>query len=219
LLPLVAQDNCYFLCQTDSAPKKRYSLYFHLPCARPSLPWTTLCTPCANPPQATLLHLVDMTPSTNAIGTSIATTKELPSGAFCPDGAIDLARIDDSRLSECAQASHLSACTAEIHASVITDDSMLNHEPLPVIAVTSSGDRAEVSSESSSYKGLAQCVIVCSTSSNENHFATPETEVRAPNDPLVDTDNPANHRLCQNWLKGQNLTSRVLYASSGHGRT
>jgi hypothetical protein len=131
---------------------------------------------------------VDMTPSTNAIGVSIAPTDELPSAAFRPDGAIDLARIDDSRLSECTQASHLSACMAETHVSVITEDSMLNHKPLPVTAVTPSGDRAEVIPESSSYKGLAQFVIVCSTSSNEIHFTTPETEVPSPNDPLVDTD-------------------------------
>jgi hypothetical protein len=128
------------------------------------------------------------TASETTIGVSIAPTDELPSAAFRPDGAIDLARIDDSHLSECTQASHLSACMAEIRVSVITEDSMLNHKPLPVAAVTPSGDRAEVIPESSSYKGLAQCVIVCYTSSNNIHFATPETEVPSPNDPLVDAD-------------------------------
>jgi hypothetical protein len=130
---------------------------------------------------------------TNAIGASTAPTHELPSAAFRPDGANDLARIDD-HLSGCTQASHLSACTAEAHASVITEDSMLNHEPLPVTAVAPSGDQAEVNPESSSCKGLAQCVIVCSTRDNETHITTPETEVRSPNDPLVDADNPAKHR-------------------------
>jgi hypothetical protein len=123
--------------------------------------------------------------SANAIGATTALAND----------AIDIARIDDSHLSECTQASHLSACTAETHASVITEDSMLNNEPLPVTAVAPSGDQAEVNPESYSYKGFAQLRIVCSASSNEIHFTTPETEVRSPNDPLVDTDSLANHRL------------------------
>ena len=121
--------------------------------------------------------------SANAIGAHTALAND----------AIDIARIDDSHVSECTQASHLSACTAETHVSITTEGSMLNIEPLPDTAVSPSGDQAEVSPETFSYKGFAQLRIVCPTSSNEIHFTTPETEVRFPNDPQVDTDNPANH--------------------------
>jgi hypothetical protein len=127
-------------------------------------------------------------PTTNAIG--VPTTPTL-SAAFRPDGAFDFAPPINDHLSECTQVSHLSACTAETHVSVITEDSMLNHEPLPVTEeVASSGDGANMNPESISAHGSAQCVIVCPTSSNETHITTPETVVRSPNEPLVDTDNP-----------------------------
>jgi hypothetical protein len=108
--------------------------------------------------------------------------------------SIDIARIDDSHVSECTQASHLSTCTAETQVSVIIEDSMLNIEPLPDTAVSPSGDQAEVSPDTFSNKGFAQLRLVCPTSSIEIH-SPPETEVRFPSDPQVDADNPANHRL------------------------
>jgi hypothetical protein len=146
-------------------------------------------------------------------GVPEAPTNAPSSAAPCPDDAIDNALLIDDRLSECTQESHLSACTAETHVSVITaethvsaiteethvrlitEDSMLNMRPLSVAEeVASSWDGAE-NPESISAHGLAQCVIVVLTNSNETHIIPPDSVNRSPNEPMVDSDTPGRIRL------------------------